>query len=198
MVFLLYLPLVSLLTTSSYPCRIYRLKCANKPLSSFFNINSSYGNATTASRSRTFPRTIGLPSLHPDALYRTPYDTHLAPLPVAYTRRSRRTRAADINNHGHRLGGGEYDEEGDKDALPAYDIVGGPPKYTELEMRTRLFGLGGALRPVEFNQRLEERMNVLEYEQSQRPTRDDQAQGDASHPGDGLLPPNRNLQQFAT
>lgn len=185
MVFLLYLPLVSLLTTSSYPCRVYWLKHANKPLSSFFNINSSYGNATTTSRSRTFPRT-------------TSYDTHLAALPVAHTRHSRRTRAADIDNHGRRLGGGEYDEEGDKDALPAYDIVGGPPKYTELEMRTRLFGLGGALRPVEFNQRLEERMNVLEYEQSQRPTRDDQAQGDASHPGDGLLPPNRNLQQFAT
>ena len=31
-------------------------------------------------------------------------------------------------------------ELGDKDLLPAYDNLGGPPKYAEIELQTRLFG----------------------------------------------------------
>ena len=73
----------------------------------------------------------------------------LAPLPSAYIRRQRRTRAADIGAGGRRAGegGGDWDPD-HKELLPAYDNVGGPPKYVETEMdsaRTRLhLDLAGA------------------------------------------------------
>lgn len=78
----------------------------------------------------------------------------LAPLPGVYSPRSnqRRTRAADTDEGGRRAGNGDLDADGgdQKDMLPAYDNVGGPPKYMELEMegmgRTRihldLMGMG--------------------------------------------------------
>jgi len=72
-------------------------------------------------------------------------------LPPAYIGCStRRTRAADIDTSGRRLTTAELDHDGelgDKDALPAYDSYGGPPKYFEMEMHTRLFGSGSASRP---------------------------------------------------
>lgn len=33
--------------------------------------------------------------------------------------------------------------------LPAYDTAGGPPKYIDLEMQARLFGIGNMTAPIE-------------------------------------------------
>jgi hypothetical protein len=54
-----------------------------------------------------------------------------SPLPVAYRSNGRRTRAADIDAGGRR---GGNPEDNHKDPLPAYDNVGGPPKYIEVDM----------------------------------------------------------------
>jgi len=97
---------------------------------------------TSTGRPETVPRT-GLPytnarplsyPLTPAMLYPS-----LDPLPSARTR-GRRTNAADTDQGGRRAGPAGYDDA--KDALPAYEGGGGPPKYMELEMmdniRTRL------------------------------------------------------------
>lgn len=55
----------------------------------------------------------------------------LSPLPSAYHTNGRRTRAADTDEGGRRAGGPEDDH---KDVLPAYDSVGGPPKYVDIGM----------------------------------------------------------------
>lgn len=73
----------------------------------------------------------------------------LAPLPSAYIRPQHRTRGADIGAGGRRAGegGGDWDPD-HKEPLPAYDNVGGPPRYAEMEVdsaRTRLhLDLAGA------------------------------------------------------
>jgi hypothetical protein len=54
----------------------------------------------------------------------------LSPMPAAYRSRGRRTRAADTDEGGRRAGG----PEDHKDMLPAYDSVGGPPKYVEMDV----------------------------------------------------------------
>jgi len=50
---------------------------------------------------------------------------------------SRRTRGADVGVGGRRLDGVSDHETdlGDKDLLPAYDHLDGPPKYIELGVR---------------------------------------------------------------
>lgn len=64
------------------------------------------------------------------------YTSLITPLPVAF---ARRTSAADLDEGGRRLGRGSHNDHdgaiGDKDVLPAYDNVGGPPKYVDIEMR---------------------------------------------------------------
>ncbi|KIJ64239.1 hypothetical protein HYDPIDRAFT_40467 [Hydnomerulius pinastri MD-312] len=114
--------------------RLYILRRRNRPISEFFTINGanpySYGSRPEHGSSYQ-PRT-GVP---------------LAPMPAAY-RPDRRVRAADTDAGGRRLG---PDAEGDwegKDALPAYDNIGGPPKYIEADWRN--FGpLGAPQMPME-------------------------------------------------
>jgi len=61
------------------------------------------------------------------------------PLPAASTN-ARRTRATDIDLDGRRFTsqGTEVDHDGflrDKDVLPKYELLGGPPKYADLELQ---------------------------------------------------------------
>ncbi|KAF9555120.1 hypothetical protein CPC08DRAFT_766198 [Agrocybe pediades] len=92
---------------------------------------------------KTFPRTTGLPPIDPrNLVYPEP---HLTGMPAAYRGINlRRVQAEDVDIYGRRLGHGtELDHDGvlgDKDHLPAYDNIGGPPKYAEIELQTRLFG----------------------------------------------------------
>ena len=58
----------------------------------------------------------------------------LSPMPAAYRSRGRRTRAADTDEGGRRAGGPEDGDLDHKDMLPAYDNVGGPPKYVEMDV----------------------------------------------------------------
>ncbi|KAH7882672.1 hypothetical protein F5I97DRAFT_1931282 [Phlebopus sp. FC_14] len=96
--------------------RLYVLRRRNRPISDFFILGRgnprpedglSYGSSYQPSRS-------GVP---------------LAPIPPAY-RPDRRVRAADVDADGRRLSPDDGDWDG-KDALPAYDKIGGPPKYIE-------------------------------------------------------------------
>jgi len=88
----------------------------------------------------SFPRTGQIHSSNPNSLLYPyyPYPSIANP-PSAYIHSSRRTRAADLDQGGRRLGGGganDHDgEPDDKDVLPVYDTVGGPPKYIESEMQ---------------------------------------------------------------
>ena len=95
-------------------------------------------------------------------------------LPPAYIgRNTRRTRAADVDANGRRATNAELDHDGelgDKDALPAYDSYGGPPKYFEIEMQTRLFGSGSASRPP-MEQRAS-RSNHVDIPLGSRPSHD--------------------------
>lgn len=103
--------------------RLIRLRRANLPLTSFFSL--SYREPPTPTHRPTFPRTHGL------------NDAPAYPYPAAYHPSLRRIRALDTDDGGRRLDtGGPNDHDGylgDKDMLPAYDNVGGPPKYFELD-----------------------------------------------------------------
>ncbi|KAJ3503789.1 hypothetical protein NLJ89_g8277 [Agrocybe chaxingu] len=129
--------------------RLRNLKRANQPASSFFNFHPS-NSSTTSRGSRTFPRTTGIPTVNIGQPYPYP-DPLLADIPTAYTGYvSRRTRAADIDASGRRVGDrhAELDHDGgldDKDVLPAYEHFGGPPKYNELEMQARLSSVGNGI-----------------------------------------------------
>jgi hypothetical protein len=73
----------------------------------------------------------------------------LSPMPAAYRSSARRTRAADIGEGGRRAGNPEDGNLDLKDMLPAYDNVGGPPKYVELAMDAGVplhLDLAGAVR----------------------------------------------------
>lgn len=113
-------------------------------MNEFFSV-SMRSSSPPLGRPRDVPRTTGLPSLsqplRPISLTHEMLYPTLSPLPSAYARQNRRTRAADTDAGGRRAGGPEDADWDQKDALPAYDNVGGPPKYVELEMqnaRTRL------------------------------------------------------------
>jgi len=58
----------------------------------------------------------------------------VSPLPSAYRADRRRTRAADTDEGGRRAGNPEDGNLDNKEILPAYDNVGGPPKYVEMNM----------------------------------------------------------------
>jgi len=111
--------------------RVYLLKRRGRPPGDFFNFGLS-------SASRRLPRT------HSDIYNNQPPDQFsppftypsLSPLPMPH--RTRRVRAADTDAGGRRLGGFRDPEDGDwdnKDELPAYDSIGGPPKYVEAELQ---------------------------------------------------------------
>lgn len=59
---------------------------------------------------------------------------YLSALPISYQSNQRRTRALDTDEGGRRAGVPEDGVLDQKDMLPAYDNVGGPPKYMELAM----------------------------------------------------------------
>jgi hypothetical protein len=131
-----------------YLCfRLRRLKQNDKPYRAFFSSDNNYRPAQSRGPGN-FPRTTGLPPPLPGQPYPEPFLTGFPPAYIGH--RTRRTRAADIGAGGRRIATAEFDHDGelgDKDALPAYDSYGGPPKYFELEMQTRLFGSGSASRP---------------------------------------------------
>ena len=129
--------------------RFARLKRENQPYSAFFNSNVTYPSVQYQGV-RNFPRTTGTPPPLPGQVYPEPLLTRLPPAYLQH--RTRHVRAADVDSSGRRAATTELDhgvELGDKDALPAYDNHGGPPKYFELEMQatqTRLFGRGSSSR----------------------------------------------------
>ncbi|KIK81864.1 hypothetical protein PAXRUDRAFT_832569 [Paxillus rubicundulus Ve08.2h10] len=102
--------------------RISVLRRRNRPLSDFFKIGSSSAYANDPDPVN--PRSRG-------SSYRPGYGIPLAPVPTAYLP-DRRVRAADTDAGGRRLGPAGEDWDG-KDDLPAYDGVGGPPKYVEAD-----------------------------------------------------------------
>ncbi|EGN92601.1 hypothetical protein SERLA73DRAFT_190771 [Serpula lacrymans var. lacrymans S7.3] len=106
--------------------RAYLLKRSGRPPGDFFNFSSSFAN-------RRLPRTQSDVYNQPPDQFSPPFAyPSLSPLPVPH--RTRRVRAADIDAGGRRLSpeDGEWDH---KDELPAYDSIGGPPKYVEAELQ---------------------------------------------------------------
>ncbi|KAK2467703.1 hypothetical protein APHAL10511_000297 [Amanita phalloides] len=103
-------------------------------------------------RSRLRPHygdtTYQSPSLYDDVRYPITASRNLSPdlrdLPLSvlpytygYHVATRRTRAADVDEHGRRMDSGRDPDRlslDDKEILPAYDRYGGPPKYMDLEM----------------------------------------------------------------
>lgn len=107
-------------------------------------LNSSARHYTSASRRYPGYRQVELQPLRADGQPYPPYpDPYLPGFPAAYmSHNRRRTRATDTDPRGRRLGdiAVESDHDGElgiKDALPAYDNSGGPPKYLESEMQNR-------------------------------------------------------------
>lgn len=90
-----------------------------------------------------FRRPVEFQPQHPDRQsYPACPDPVLREIPAAHINPSnRRTRARDIDTSGRRQDiPTETDHDGDlgaNDALPAYDNLGGPPKYVELDMLSR-------------------------------------------------------------
>ena len=123
-----------------------RLRRSHKPLKTFFrpdNDSSSIPHAHV----RSYPRTTGLPPVNNDGRPYPPYpDPFLSGFPPVYLGHTgRRTVAGDIDANGRRLVDQtvELDHDGalgDKDTLPAYDFYGGPPKYAEVELQSRVLG----------------------------------------------------------
>jgi len=126
--------------------RLVKFKRTHKPLRTFFHPE----NATTSPshlRAHSYPRTTGLPPIYNDGRPYPPYPDHfLTGFPPVYLGHTgRRTNAGDVDARGRRLADRtvelDHDGElGDKDALPAYEVYGGPPKYIELEFQSRLLG----------------------------------------------------------
>lgn len=89
---------------------------------------------SNSGRPRQIPRTTGLPPLNrplrPISLTHAMLYPPPSPLPAVYRSNGRRTRAADTDADGRRAGNPVDDH---KDPLPAYDNLGGPPKYIELD-----------------------------------------------------------------
>ncbi|KII83799.1 hypothetical protein PLICRDRAFT_180141 [Plicaturopsis crispa FD-325 SS-3] len=126
--------------------RLCYLRRNNRSLRLFFvRSYSSELPVTSTPTRRLFPRTTGLPLVQPPS---RPASVVLPPsflypsllsLPVPRQHR-RSTRAADTDAGGRRAGTRDPDDPyaDDKDMLPAYDNVGGPPTYIELDMPARL------------------------------------------------------------
>ncbi|KAF8963243.1 hypothetical protein BDZ97DRAFT_1919917 [Flammula alnicola] len=169
----LFLAIALIIVTSMILRRLTALKRTNQPYRSFFNMNGNYPTTSPNRGLLSFPRATGLHPVNPDA--RRPYppypNPHLAGFPAAYLGHSiRRTHAQDIDASGRGIGNStdlDVDGElGDKDALPAYDNYGGPPKYIELELHSRLFGVGNCRHPPvdEPTSRVSESVDILTHE----------------------------------
>ncbi|KAF8637459.1 hypothetical protein AX17_002804 [Amanita inopinata Kibby_2008] len=108
-----------------------------QPLShTYIPTSASFSSPPPLSDSEIYPTTIYDTS---DVRYPIYASLHLRSLTSPYHHHhhhphhnSRRTRAADVDEGGRRLDSG-FDDDGDKEMLPAYDRFGGPPKYVELE-----------------------------------------------------------------
>ncbi|KAF8884502.1 hypothetical protein BD779DRAFT_1801684 [Infundibulicybe gibba] len=158
----LFLAVVIILAGCVVARRFHRLKQSGQPLSHFFTLSRSDNDHLN--RTGHYHGLSYNPHHLPHYRYRTA-GSPLAPLPLVYGA-SRRTRAADIDEGGRRLPGSginEYDHDvlSDKDVLPAYDNIGGPPKYADLT---------GASEPPE-------------------PVRSASLSPDPVHPADDSLPP---------
>lgn len=129
----LFFVIAVVLITTVLTCRSCQLRRQNRPLSEFFSI--SQNSRSNSGRPRRIPRTTGLPPLNgplrPISLTHAMLYPPPSPLPAAYRSNGRRTRAADTDAGGRRAGNPEDDH---KDMLPAYDNIGGPPKYVEINM----------------------------------------------------------------
>jgi len=102
-------------------CRIRFLRARNRPLRDFFTFIEA-------------PQQRGSPSpwsMRPNLRSR---GSGLTPIPLG-RQRVGRTRATDIDSEGRRLGGPDLDDtNGDvteKDVLPAYEVKGSPPDYSQ-------------------------------------------------------------------
>ncbi|KAF4568524.1 hypothetical protein EYR40_010068 [Pleurotus pulmonarius] len=111
----------------------YRMRARRQTISQFAARKRTDSSIPTA-RVRRVPRTTALAQLNVDDNGYYPY---LVPPALVYAQRSRRlrTRGADVDAYGRRTdGGGDHDDLGDKDELPAYEHAGGPPNYVDLEV----------------------------------------------------------------
>lgn len=116
------------------------LRKSKLPISKFFALGHDISPNNDIGP-RSFPRTTGIPPISRDMPYPEP---HLSGFPSAYLslalRRPREPiRATDVDANGRRVHDPaiELDHDGmltDKDALPAYDNYGGPPKYMEIDL----------------------------------------------------------------
>jgi hypothetical protein len=135
------------IATNQSLVRILHLRRTRQPISSIFSYRRNTPSITPShARPRLYPRTTGLPIPHvgstpmlPPPIFRVPYTRSSVPhQSQLYPPPNRRTSALDTDTRGRRLGGvTEPDHDGvleDKDALPMYDVAGGPPKYFELDV----------------------------------------------------------------
>jgi hypothetical protein len=96
--------------------------------------------AQEAATPPSFPRTTGLPRVNLQAYPLPLLDNYFIALPLPTAHTTTRTRARDIDLQGRRFtsAGAETDHDGvlrDKDILPKYESLGGPPKYAEFEQQ---------------------------------------------------------------
>lgn len=127
-------PIIGIITTVVIVMWIlYRMRARRQTLSEFF-ARKRTDSIIPTSRVRRVPRTTALAQLNVDDNGYYPY---VVPPALVYAQRSRRvrTRGADVDAYGRRTdGGGDHDDLGDKDELPAYEHAGGPPNYVDLEV----------------------------------------------------------------
>ncbi|KAI5887446.1 uncharacterized protein SCHCODRAFT_02638148 [Schizophyllum commune H4-8] len=121
----LFLAIAIFLLCSIFFRRMMMMKRANQPMSQFFRAQPQWSSPPRPSRvvpcSQPCPRDMA----------------YIAPLPSAHPRprrAHRRTRGANTDGRGRRLDSGEndYGSIDEKDVLPAYDNVGGPPEYDDV------------------------------------------------------------------
>ncbi|KAL1685135.1 hypothetical protein GGG16DRAFT_129600 [Schizophyllum commune] len=121
----LFLAIAVFLLCSIFYRRMMMMKRANQPMSQFFRAQPQWSSPPRPSRvvpcSQPCPRDMA----------------YIAPLPTAHPRprrAHRRTRGANTDGRGRRLDSGEnnYGSIDEKDVLPAYDNVGGPPEYDDV------------------------------------------------------------------
>jgi len=102
-------------------CRVRFLRARNRPLRDFFTFIEA-----PQQRESSAPW-----SMRPNLRSR---GSGLTPIPLG-RQRVGRTRATDIDSGGRRLGGPDLDDtNGDvteKDVLPAYEVKGSPPNYSQ-------------------------------------------------------------------
>jgi hypothetical protein len=160
----------------------------NQPYSAFFSSNRTYSSVPSQGVHNS--RTTGIPP---------PLPGQLTGFPPAYLRHgTRRIRAADVDSSGRRAATTQLDRElGDKDALPAYDIYGGPPKYFELWMQatqTRLFGRGSSSRATV--DQPGSRLDNVDIPRSipSRAARQEGQRGNVGNPSDSLQSSDEDLR----